>query len=79
MISVRQINIIVQEKKSIFFSNGNLAAVIEPGNYIAVPKEGNQPGWFSLHRSNEAFSCHSEHEANVYLALGTTGEILLMA
>ena len=79
MISVRQINLVVQEEKSIFVSNGARAKIIQPGNYIAVRIEGDEPGWYSLHSSNEDFSCHGVHEANVYLALGTTGEILLMA
>ena len=79
MISVQQINLTVQEKETIYCSNGAVAATILSGKYIVKLNVGQQNGWYSLHTADEGFSAIGPIVANVYLAFGTNGRVFLAA
>jgi hypothetical protein len=75
-----RINIIVNDRKTLYNSNGSIAGYIEIGYYIAELNIGQQPYWYSLYESDNNFAIKGTVKiANVALSVDYNGRVALLA
>lgn len=70
MPTVTSINLTIHHAVQLQLTNGNTSGIqLQPGDYVAKPGQGQQPGCFEL------YGVSGLHVANVYLEFSLNGSI----